>query len=394
MGLSAARGVAVGFCAVLVSVGVTQNAQQPVAKLRGASGSPWRQKEIHFSDEKPVIGLPVTGLGGPTGKCSNDGTEFFYVADDTGPSKGPELLSVSSAGDVKNLQRKMPVEYTAISVRDFFAADHTLVALLRADRRDDRGDALPRETRYFLSTSDHDGDSAELVSLDLKFKPLKVALFGSGDYLVLGWDEANLLPVLVTLKEDGTIRRFVDLDRKPTMPYRSFGSMKEAEAAPESRADLATLQRAAFVPCRSEVLVTYPGTARFVLVLSGGGGDRAIPIQLPSGFVLHDVLVSGGPRYPLVMRVEQKRELSADAKSGPPLMLRMFEMNSNNGSLLQEFYFDKPSIADVECAPDNRLTAIFVDTQANALRPGAEAAEKSAASPEDATQLVIATARH
>src|SRR2546428_546522 len=86
-------------------------------------------------------------------------------------------------------------------------------------------------------------------------------------------------------------------------PFVSYWSMKEAEASERVRAAVASLQRAEFVPYGSQVLLAYPGTARSVRVLSPIGEDRSIPIELPGGFVLHDVLVSGA-RYPWVLRAE------------------------------------------------------------------------------------------
>jgi hypothetical protein len=70
----------------------------------------------------------------------------------------------------------------------------------------------------------------------------------------------------------------------------------------------------------------------------------------------------------------------------------MFEMDAHYGTLLREFYFDKPAIADVTCSPNNKLTAIFYDTVANVVQPADVNATKPAESTENATQLVIVTA--
>jgi hypothetical protein len=81
----------------------------------------------------------------------------------------------------------MPSDFTDVSIRDFFVADRTLVTLVEAVKRDDHGDtSVPRDVRYFLSLSDYDGGFAKLLPLDLRFKPLKIAQFGSSDFLVLG----------------------------------------------------------------------------------------------------------------------------------------------------------------------------------------------------------------
>jgi hypothetical protein len=180
---------------------------------------------------------------------------------------------------------------------------------------------------------------------------------------VLGWDATNLLPLMAILKEDGTIRRFIDLDERhhPEF-YVTHGSLQEEESSERTGATLALLQKAEFVPYGSQVLLTYPGTAKSVSVLSALGVDRSIPIELPGGFVLHDVLVSGAG-YPLILRAQpaEVSGKSAPAAKAKPQQ-RLFEMNSHNGSLLKEFLFDKPRLDAVKCASATRLTAIFYDT--------------------------------
>jgi hypothetical protein len=189
-----------------------------------------------------------------------------------------------------------------------------------------------------------------------------------------------------------SVRHFVDLDyRHHPEFYATYGSSKEAESSEQGRATLALLQRAEFVPYGSQVLLTYPGTAKSVSVLSAVGEDRSIPIELPGGFVLHDVLVSGAG-YPLILRAQQVEisgKSSAVAEFNP--QQRLFEMNSHNGSLLKEFLFDKPRLDAVKCASASTLTAIFYDAVADPVRLAAVSSEK-ATTTENATQLVIATA--
>jgi hypothetical protein len=362
------------------------NAQTPTPKPHPAPAR--HQKAVSFSGEKVILGMPPTSSRSVT-HCSSDGTTFLdqHAA---GSATAPELYSIEQDGTLKHLSRKLPPNFTRVSILDFFAGEHTLVTLLKAELDDDTaGSTAPRETDYFLSLSDHDGDSAELLPLDLKFKPLKIALFGSGDYLVLGWDEANLQPLLAVLKSDGTIRRFVDLsDRVHSESFASYNSMKEAESSSKERASLASLQRTQFVPYGDRVLLTYPGTARSILVLSSVGEDLVIPIAIPGGFVLHDALVSG-EHYPLVLRVQPEEASSKTAAAAVPPQ-RLFEMDSYHGQFLREFLFDKPHVDQVTCAANSKLTAIFIDTINNS--PSSANAQPGPAEP--ATQAVIATAPH
>jgi hypothetical protein len=356
-----------------------------LARAASPPQQPWRKTTVRFTNEKPVLGLPVDSNRARL-RCANDGVVFFDLTADSTAAAAPMLYSISRDGEVKHLLRKLPIDYTDVSVRDFFAGEGTLVTLLQAEKRDSP-EMRPREVDYFLSTSDHDGDLPNLIQMDVRFRPLKVATFGSGDFMVLGWDEGNLLPELALLKGDGTIRRFVDMDdRKP-------GADPEKEAARE-RVTLEALEDAVFVPYGSEVLLTYPGTAKPVLVVGAGGQSRSIPISLPGGFVLHDVLVSEAP-WSLVLRAQEPRDPKAKEDAGKVPQPRMFAMDSTHGSLIREYVIDtKPLISEVTCAAKNSLTAMFYDTVdagKTAANGGTTAVADEAA--DASKQLVVSTVR-
>ena len=366
-----------------------------VAKSGGATGVSERTMTARFSREKPVLGLPL-GSSTTRAHCSADGTAFYDLTS-SGAMAGQELYSISSAGGVMHLLRKLPIDYTNVLVRDFFAGDQQLVTLLEADQRDDGTEALPPRVRdYFLSLEDQSGDSSNLVRLDIRFKPVKVARFASGDVMVLGWDEGNLLPVLAMVKEDGTIRRFVDLDAvRPSAPRDARGddSRTEAETAKQERATLESLQGATFVAFGSEVLLTWPETTKPILALGASGEARAIPVAIPGGYVLNDALTSSGGRGTLVLRVKEadvRTQPTADESGKPPKMMLM-EYDAVHGSLIGRITFDKPTVADVTCAPNSSLVAMFYDTIPDADRATTNGA--TGAPTSTATQLVVATAR-
>jgi hypothetical protein len=286
---------------------------------------------------------------------------------------------------VTHVLRKVPVDFTSVSVKDFFAGDKTLVTLLEAVNRDDGSQTSPpRETDYFVSLEDEAGDMSDLVQMQLRFRPVKIARFASGDVVVLGWDEGNLLPVLAFVKTDGTVHRYIDLD-EPRPDVASEASEKTA-AAEHTKDTLEVLQGAAFVAFGSDVLLTYPGTTKPVRVLSTSGELRTIPITIPAGYVLSDVLVSGS-RWTMVLRVKAADDPRKPKPEGAPKM-RLFEVDATHGSLIGELIPDKPAVSDVTCAPNSSVSALFYDTL-----PDASTGMTSGGPTTAATQLVVATAR-
>ncbi len=366
----------------------------------------WPVINVRFRAAKPVLGLPAGNSHGQI-SCSPEGEMFFSLSGEPDGSAAsasgrtlPVLYRLKDSGEIQVIGRLTPPqEFTDVSVRDFFAAEHDVVTLLRAEIRSD-GDpnVPPQETRYFASVSDHDGDGARLVALDVRFRPSKIAQFGSGDFLVLGWDGINLMPVLALVKDDGTVRKFFDLgnvsvsQRQDSQKPATATSLREMQGAAAVRAAEELLARAVFVPFGSEVLLTFPGTAKALQVWSPGGDSRNIPIALPPGFVLHDV-VESGRHWTLVVRAQAEEDPAREKSSDEKPQQRLFEMNATNGGLIREFVMDKPTVRDVTCAVNPRLTAVFLDTLDETVSTGVvqtSAGDGSAAQPKP-THLVVAT---
>lgn len=363
--------------------GMQSAGSAPSGAVAQAPRTARRPGGLRFSDESPVLGFPL-GSSKSTAHCSIDGTAFYDLTANSATA-GQDIFGIAPDGGVKHLLRKLPIDFTNVSVRDFFVGDQQLVTLLQADKRDAGTEASPpRERDYFLSLEDEAGDLSDLVALNLRFKPVKTARFGSGDVVVLGWDEGNLLPVLAYVGADGTVHRFIDLDERRANVTSDASARKEA--AEHTKETLDTLQGAAFVAFGSDVLLTYPGTTKPARVLTAIGGTRMIPITIPEGYVLNDVLVSG-PRGTMVVRVkdadDSRRPAAAPGADAPKM--RLLEEDSTHGSLIRELIPEKPKVEDVTCAANYTVSAVFYDTIPDANSNGAGGSS--------ATQLVVATAR-
>ena len=259
-----------------------------------------------------------------------------------------------------------------MTAKDFFPSQHRLVTLLEADQRDSRGDKS-RESEYLLSTSDHDGDGAELLTLNLRFKPLRVAAFDSGDFAVLGWDTANQLPLLAILRSDGVVKRFVDADDNKKV----YGSQA---------ATAGQLEGAVFVPFGEVVMLTFPGTTQPVRLLREVGQSYPLTLQIPAGYVLHDVLGSDG--WPnIVARIEEaRREDGPKAKDTPaPPRQRLVKFSASTGRLVQEFMIEDLPVSVVTCAAKKLLTAVYLEAV------GDPVPDSTGSTTQAAKQRVVAT---
>jgi hypothetical protein len=107
--------------------------------------------------------------------------------------------------------------------------------------------------------------------------------------------------------------------------------------------------------------------------------------------VLNDVLVSSA-HWTIVLRVKAADDRSkpvpdASGERTNPKM-RLLEEDANHGTLIRELVPDKPTVADVTCAVNSTVSALFMDTI-----PDANANVASGSGSAAAMQLVVATAR-
>ena len=147
----------------------------------------WKAKEVSFRDAKPVVGLP-SSRPNPRLDASVDGAVFVSVHDDKQSQKGMDVYSVSLDAEVKQLIRPMPPPgFDIVAEMNSFATEHEYVTLYRVEKHEN-GNMYQKltEIRYFLSLAELDGSEGKLLPLDVKFKPLKIAMFNDGSFLLLG----------------------------------------------------------------------------------------------------------------------------------------------------------------------------------------------------------------
>ncbi len=340
----------------------------PLFAQKPKPGQLIRERTIDFIDAKVVLGLPADVSKRPS-LCSPDGLTFFEDSQDG--SLPRDLYSVSATAEVKHLQRKLPVDFTNVVLKDFYPSEHTLVSLLEASNRDQPG-SQPRGQEYFLSTSDQSGDRSDLLTLALRFKPVKVGAFGSGDFLVLGWDVANELPLLARLKADGTVRVFVDTT--------------ELQKAGGAASSLAELSKAAFIPRGDNILLTFPGTTDPIWVMSDKGTNSTLALVFPAGFVLRDVLGSDGRYSSTLYRVQAESDGDEARNAKTPVPPRVLELNYP----ITEFKLVKAPPTSVTCGAKQSLTAIWMRAKGTPVKE-TDGEQKPAA--DEARELVVGSVR-
>lgn len=324
-----------------------------------------RIRAFSFRDQKPVFGVPA-GKVNVVG-CTPSGTEFITVGTPLeelglGPMTGEPLSGMYRVPRDGNALAfpgpQPPPEYRDATKVSDFVNDHDFVRLYLAEKSDpDTGRVL--EKRYFVSRQPIEGTNADIVPLEVKFRPLSIAMFDGGDYLVLGWDEVNLIPELAFIKPNGVVRRFLDLDNRAASASTMDPVTMRGAAARPSVETLKLLEHARFTAFGGAVILQQVQGTGPLHVLTSAGDDRVVPLAYPPNMVLHDVLPSP-ETWTMMVRYESQPSKD-DAKDTPvrERIQRIFEVDSQHGSLLNEFTFDTPAVKDVSCAPARRLSGVY-----------------------------------
>jgi hypothetical protein len=335
----------------------------------GCDGAVLPRTTVNLTGGKPLIGLPPSTVMGFPILCSPDGTTFVEVYENATNSvnRFPDLYSVSILGEVKRLNRPIPTGYQGLAVRSLFPGEHTIVSLIQAYGKKDLSPDTPKTEVNFISLIDREGGSEKLLELKLKFQPLKLAVLGSGKFIVLGLDTANLVPVLALLDEDGTLLRVIDLDNRKYDNSKDLGEIykqaKEGESAAAKRKQITgALASASFVAHGSKVLLVQPGSKLYVHILGEGGDEGAVPITLSSDFLVEGILGSESS-YTWVVRAQKLDSFQKMANDhiiqNPPQQL--FEVNQETGKATRAIDIVGVHPMAVTCAANKKLSALYDD---------------------------------
>jgi hypothetical protein len=331
---------------------------------------------LNLADGKPLLGLPSAAVMGSPMVCSPDGNTFIEVYADTKNPVNlfPNIYKISTSGEVKRLDRRVPTDYQRLFLRSSFAGEHMIVSLIDASgKKTSSSDPLKSEAD-FISIIDLDGGSAKLIELDLKFQPLRVAILPSGKFVVLGLDTVNIVPVLALLNEDATLLKSIDLDNRK---YDSSRELRDTynvkgndnDTAKRKQNLLGALISASFTPYGSKVLLVQPGTNLPIHILGESGDEGMVSISLPSNYLIQNILGSEKTNTWIVraQKIDSFQKMANEHVVMNPEQ-QLFEVDSGTQKAIRILETPGVPAMMVTCAADKKLTAVY-----NNAPPGASA---------------------
>lgn len=322
--------------------------------------------QLDLTNFKALAGLPNTGAYVYPFTCSSDGQIYVaaFAFDQQGKpiSTVPDLFRISQLGDVKHIERQLPTEYKQVDTPSFFATENALVTLIRAAEPNHSNEPPKPGTQFFLSITDRDGDNPTLISLKLDFDPVKLSMFQSGEFIVLGADRKTHKPVLALLSKDGEFRKALDALSEP-VEKSSKSDMNSDQAENERRQLFFSIGAAQFAAWGSDILMAVPGidTQSIYRFRPSGQVDR-FKLRLPEAQQVAGV-VGAGPRdsWVILVRTDDAAKAMAKAHVVENPEEYLYEVNPRTAEILRRIDVKGPQPGEVACAADGKLSAIYVD---------------------------------
>lgn len=349
--------------AVFCGVGLSGQSKKLVSTTGSAKAQDAMPVEtIDLSKGKQIAGLPNTNIMGYPAYSSGDGTLFVAMYDPSTQTSDfvvADLYSISADGTVTKVRRDFPQQMDRVEVKSVYPEDTLIATLVLGVPQKTSSDEGRPPFRYFISLSKRDGTFEKLISLDLKFTPLKIAVLGSGRFIALGVDEVNKIPVLALLDTDGTFIRSIDLDNRPFDNSASLQAIyRDAAGGTASTTQIAATS-AAFVPFGVKVLFYVPGSKLPVHILGEGGEEDSVQLHLPPQYLLETMLPSD-KNDTWVVRAQSIEAFSQLQKSGmiSSPEQRLFEVDPQSGNVRKELHVIGAEPGEVAGASNRTLIAI------------------------------------
>ncbi len=325
--------------------------------------------KLSFKAGKPIPGVSASPALSIPMQCSPDGEIFVEEGLPPGFRQRSVVLLSSKGGRGFDLNL-VPDLYDG-SLRSFFPSDSELAMLVLAARekarRDDGGGttvgktSAERNFHVVLFKPDGRYQSTIELSTPREMQYRKIGVLDSGEFVLLGYDGANRVPVIHLFSADGRYERAVSLPSAMAgdseVEKGRAGDMQGAERAG------ATLSFWQFAMVRHRLILYDPVTASPVLEVGAGGFVREVPIASPEGYQLDGVL-PGTSRWVARFRRKDIALTGSEAKdstSGSNNFL-LYDVNPGDGSLRMRLEPSPgQSVFDIACEADGVLTAINTD---------------------------------
>ena len=303
---------------------------------------------------------PATSLP----QCDADGALFLDLLDPRDPRKH-SVVSFKGKEHQTYSPAAIP-DLHDVFVLGFYPTSSKVAFLVRA-AKDLPGNPGPGQSpagipwsRYhtYVAEFNRDGSYKGKIELPISYKVVRFAIFPSGEFLVIGYDELNSVVRMLLLSSSGDVVRTIDLPASRTAvagdtPFRSAVGARAASKV------LASLM---LTPYNQDILAWRTNSNDPILDVTSGGGVREVPLQVPAGFAFAGMIPSSD-RWIAHFRAENIREdapFTASAYS-------YFELRPQDGSVSSKLVISGDIPQSLACESDGTYLTYKVDSHRNLI---------------------------
>lgn len=356
------------FCFVAAMFNACSADAQSAGQLQ--SKSERRKSQVHklviaFKEDDSLQSFAVSPVFEYPIQCAEDGTAFIRTMEPP-QFTNSRIYGISRTHGVRQYNQELIKDLYDIQLRGYFASNNEVLFLVYGTQDDRKRTGLLRlpsgetkeqtvfsgEHRYFISVFDRNGSFKTSITIDDGIEPRQVARFPSGEFLIYGIDNATQSTGLALLNPDGTILRFLSTPRPSKKTNNRL--RQEIPGLPKNYAAVPTAQMTLF---QGNILVISEGTREPVLEVSSAGNIRRVHIQLPNEDVIQGFLPSPKRWYVTTVPDVPSGTFVDSSKS------MLFEVNPDDGTVLNHLELQKATIGDLACAEDDQFIAFRHDKE-------------------------------
>ncbi len=326
------------------------------------------QYELAPHDPVPLpIGAPgdwVTGIFG----CTDDNSVFVIMMTNAPGSSMPtgmDLYGIRSGTDIVKFTPQLAPGFRSVGpISRYFATDSKVVALaygtpIGYSDLDEPKDPVKHSVPILL-TFDRTGRLLDSATLTRAVNPQQVALFPSGDILILRWDDENRRTSLAILNSKGRIEREIPVTVSDPGEQGGSGSGT-------------ALVGVEIYSWGQDLLLVPEGANRPIVEVSETGVVNTWSLHFPKGYE-RALPVAFDPHSWLFRMVPPEKPLSSDATTSPaernglaymerfPGVVMAFDPSS--GDPVREFTF--PSGLEPACESNGKF--VFLGAKGGGLQ--------------------------
>ncbi len=232
---------------------------------------------------------PITAM---LPECTSNGAIFI---DEVNPKNLTSHTVLMVHGDVTHTYSPASIpDLHDIFYFDFFPSRNGVALLVRGTKHA-TGHPEPglspagvawRHYHYFIAEFDRDGTFKKLIRIPVNYPIRRMAILGSGGFVVAGYDRINSAGHLLVLDSTGDVETEIPLPafQTPVEKGAPFGSA-------QSFRDIAkTMGSIVFTSYGDDILAWQTGTNGSIVDIGDGGGYRIVPLQPPPGMTFMNMV--------------------------------------------------------------------------------------------------------